>query len=91
MIFLKIYLVLLGVSVVCMIMTGIEIKNYTKKHYRQVEKSLVSEKIVGLIKASLLTIMLIPILMAFFDLFCHKAYLELIDKTASENSNFERI
>ena len=91
MIFLKIYLVLLGISVICMIMTSLEIKNYTKRHYRQIRKGLVSEKIVGLIKVSLLTIILFPIPMALFDLFLHKQYLELIDKTASEDSNCERI
>jgi Na+-driven multidrug efflux pump len=91
MIFLKIYLVLLGVSVVCTIMISLEIKNYTKRHYRQIRKGLVSEKIVGLIKTLLLTIMLFPIPMALFDLFLHKQYLELIDKTTSEDSDYERI
>jgi len=90
MIFLKIYLVLLGVSVVCSIMTSLEIKSYTERRYRQIRKGLVSEKIAGFIKVLLLTIMLIPIPMALFDLFFHKQYLELIDRTTSEDSHYER-
>lgn len=91
MIFLKIYLVLLGISAVCSIMTSLEVKNYAKRYYRQLRKGLISEKIVGLIKVSLLTATLFPIPMTLFNLFLHKQYLELLDKTFSENSDYERI
>ena len=90
MIFLKIYLVLLGISAVCLIMTSLEVKNYTKRHYRQLRKGSISEKIVGFIKVSLLTITLFPILLALFNLFFHKYYLKLLDKTLSEDSDYER-
>lgn len=82
---MKIYLILLTVSVICGLVSLMDAKVYIRKHYVRVKSASATEKVSAYIKLAILTAIIFPYIIAcIMDIFARESYLQGVDNGVSE-------
>lgn len=88
---MKIYLIMLGVTIVCRFVTLIDTKVYINKHYIRIAKMPFLEKVSARIKDLFFILLIFPYIFSFLIIvFLNENFLEGIENVLENNEYYQK-
>ena len=88
---MKIYLIMLGVTIVCRFVMLIDTKVYINKHYTRIAKTPFLEKMSATIKDLFLILLIFPYIFNFLVIvFLNEYFLEGVEKALQDSEYYQK-
>ena len=88
---MKIYLIMLGVAIVCRFVMLIDTKVYIDKHYTRIAKTPFLEKMSATLKDLFLIFLIFPYIFSFLVIvFLNEYFLEGVEKTLQDSKYYQK-